>query len=129
MSRSILDEFGMSAIGVPEFNDIHNEAMLLFDSANDLAGEGKIVEAVEKADKSIEALKPLGELSSALEEELRTINATKYTWITAGTDVTPHPEREGRPAMIYSMLIVVGIILVLAAYIYIVEPRRSPAEE
>ncbi|MBU7004900.1 MAG: hypothetical protein HXS50_04990 [Theionarchaea archaeon] len=128
MSTSILDDFGRSAVGVPEFNSIYAQARQLFESANDLAGEGDVEGAIEKARESVAAMKTLGELSSALEEEARTINETMNTWKTAGTDVDPHPEDEGRPAMIASILIIVVVIIGLAAYIFIVEPRRSGPE-
>jgi hypothetical protein len=129
MSTSILDEFGRSAIGVPDFNALYTQARQLFESANDLAGEGDIDGALEKAQDSIVAMKTLGVLSSAIEEEAQTVNETMNTWKTSGTDIEPHPEDEGRPAMVASIIIVVVIIIGLAAYIYIVEPRRSGSEE
>ena len=129
MSPSILGDFGKSAISVSEFHSLHGQAGSLFESANQLAREGKITEAIEKANQSIEVLKPLGELSSAVEEEARTINATINTWHSASTEPTRHSEREGRPAMIYSILVIVVLILAMAAYIYLVEPRLSSAEE
>lgn len=129
MSTSVLDSFGELALGVPEYHELHSQAKQLFEEAKSLAAEGDIAGATERADQSIEKLGPLGELSSAVEEEARTINLTKNTWISASADPPPKDEAEGRPAMIYSLLVVVALILIVFGYIYIIEPRRSPPEE
>ena len=129
MSTSILDSFGETALGVPEYHDLHSQARKLFEEAKELAAEGNIAGAAEKADQSIETLGPLGKLSSAVEEEARTINLTKNTWISASADPSPKDEAEGRPAMVYSLLVVVVLILIVAGYIYLIEPRRASPEE
>ena len=62
-------------------------------------------------------------------EEGRKINATINGWVSAAADSTPHPDKGGRSGIAYSLLLVLCLILVLVAWIYVIEPRRSRAEE
>ncbi len=129
MSVEVFESFAQDALSVSDFHSQTREAANLFGEANDLAAEGRIDEALEKADLSLGIYAELGRLSSSMFEEGRTINATKHAWITAAAQAEPHTEREGRPAIYYSTIPVLIIILVLLAWIYVIEPRRAHRED
>jgi hypothetical protein len=128
MSIAILNDFGSIAIAAGEFNDLREEAQIAFDEANDLASKGDVDGAITRSRESLSIYRELSALSSALEEDERLINGTIKTWMSAAADRTPHPDNEGRPAIFISVGTVLGAILVLAAWIYIIEPRRSSSE-
>ncbi len=124
MSISDLTRWGDSALSVLAFHANRTRAEELLDQANDLAREGKVDDAIEKAQAAVGIYRILGNLSDALFEEARKVNATISTWRSAAAKRTPHPEKGSRLAILVSTTLVLSLILALAAWIYVIEPRR-----
>lgn len=129
MSLLDLEAFAEDTITVSDFLDLRREAEQLFEEANIYAAEGSVQKAVDKAQMSITIYEELGDLSDVMFEEGRKINATINGWVSAAADSIPHPDKGGRSGIVYSLLLVLCLILVLVAWIYVIEPRRSRAEK
>lgn len=125
MSISDLEKFGESALSVSGFHAKRTSAEALFAQANELAAEGRVDEAIEKAELAVGVYKDLGALSDALFEEGRKINATIVTWRSAAANPAPHPDKGSRATILFTTGIVLSMIVVVAVWIYLVQPRRS----
>jgi len=126
MSVSDLTEFAESALSVSDFHANRTNAEALLAQANELAAEGRVEEAIEKAELAVGVYGNLGALSDALFEEGSKINATINTWRSAAANPAPHPDKGSRATIVLTTGLVLSLILVVAAWIYLIEPRRQP---
>ncbi len=125
MSISDLAEFGNSTLTVSDFHANRTKAEVLFAQANELAAEGRVEEAIEKAEIAIGVYEDLGVLSDALFEEGSKINATIHTWRNAAANPTPHPDRGSRAGILFTTAAVLSLIVAVAVWVYFIEPRRA----
>jgi len=123
-----VDDFNHFAESAPTISDFLNraaEAKGLFEEAGNLAAQGDVKEALEKARASSKIYGELGKLSQAMLDQSATINKTIRGWESASNNPPLHPDRGSRSGILYSILFVIAIILALASWIYVLEPRRT----
>lgn len=125
MKISDLEDFADSAVSVTSFIESRTRAEGHSKEANTLAAEGNIEDALGSASEALALYEELGELSDTMMEEGRNVNSTITTWRNSAADVDPHPEKGSRSRMFLTLLFFILLIVVAAAWIYVIEPRRS----
>jgi hypothetical protein len=129
MNISDLEEFARATITVAEFHGQVKEAEQLFKDANALAAEGRVEDAILKAQESFGIYRDLQNLSAIMINEAQKVNGTVETWESAAADPDPVLDKGSRAGIFYSILLVVCLMLALAGWVYVIKPRRTSSEE